>query len=78
MEQLSPLGDQELAGIRKVVNASFSTKIMSVDDAGDRNKVAFSEYHNTQKDAAKGFWDHADFVCFDNKAGYSSWGARNC
>jgi len=26
----------------------------------------------------KKFWDHADFQSYDDKAGYSSWGARNC
>eukprot|EP00287_Rhodomonas_sp_CCMP768_P006415 CAMPEP_0196735306 /NCGR_PEP_ID=MMETSP1091-20130531/13793_1 /TAXON_ID=302021 /ORGANISM="Rhodomonas sp., Strain CCMP768" /LENGTH=51 /DNA_ID=CAMNT_0042078933 /DNA_START=346 /DNA_END=501 /DNA_ORIENTATION=+ len=51
---------------------------MSVDDAGDKNKAAFSEYHSAQKNATKNFWDHADFVCYDDKQGYSSWGARNC
>eukprot|EP00960_Hanusia_phi_P034730 751254-Hanusia_phi.AAC.6 len=44
--QLSALGDQELAGIKSVVNSAFSRKIMSVDDAGDRNKHAFREYHH--------------------------------
>ncbi|EKX54084.1 hypothetical protein GUITHDRAFT_150147 [Guillardia theta CCMP2712] len=76
--QLSALGDQELAGIRSVVNSAFSRKIMSVDDAGDRNKHAFREYHHDSMKKVKNFWDHADFVCYDNKQGFASWGARNC
>eukprot|EP00293_Proteomonas_sulcata_P010833 CAMPEP_0184306506 /NCGR_PEP_ID=MMETSP1049-20130417/15488_1 /TAXON_ID=77928 /ORGANISM="Proteomonas sulcata, Strain CCMP704" /LENGTH=53 /DNA_ID=CAMNT_0026618783 /DNA_START=634 /DNA_END=795 /DNA_ORIENTATION=+ len=53
---------------------------MAVDDAGDNNRHGFSEYHTakSQATAVKNFWDHADFVCYDNKQGYASWGARNC
>lgn len=46
--------------------------------AEHRRQAAFSEYHDATKNATKGFWDHADFECFDNKQGFSSWGARNC
>ena len=34
--QLSAAGDAELAHIRAIVAPSFSKKIMSVDDAGDK------------------------------------------
>ena len=38
MPQLSALGDAELNHLSRVVNASFSPKVMAVDDAGDNNR----------------------------------------
>ena len=76
--QLSAAGDAELAHIRAIVAPSFSSKIMSVDDAHNRTKHAFSEYHDPAKKAVSKFWDHADFQCYNTTAGFASWGARNC
>mmetsp|Transcript_43518 Transcript_43518/g.109079 ORF Transcript_43518/g.109079 Transcript_43518/m.109079 type:complete len:80 (-) Transcript_43518:129-368(-) len=76
--RLSALGDAELNSISRTVNAAFAPKVFAADDAGGNTKHAFSELHTTQKKAAANFWDHADFVCYNDKAGYASWGARNC
>eukprot|EP00285_Hemiselmis_virescens_P008456 CAMPEP_0173377476 /NCGR_PEP_ID=MMETSP1356-20130122/716_1 /TAXON_ID=77927 ORGANISM="Hemiselmis virescens, Strain PCC157" /NCGR_SAMPLE_ID=MMETSP1356 /ASSEMBLY_ACC=CAM_ASM_000847 /LENGTH=80 /DNA_ID=CAMNT_0014330239 /DNA_START=31 /DNA_END=273 /DNA_ORIENTATION=- len=76
--RLSALGDQELAGISRTVNAAFSSKVFAADDAAGNTHHAFAELHTTAKHATKNFWDHADFVCYNDKAGYASWGARNC
>lgn len=53
--QLSALGDQELASISKVVNASFSPKVFQADDQSGRTQHAFSELHDSSKKAAKNF-----------------------
>jgi hypothetical protein len=47
-------------------------------DSPRSTKHAFAEYHDSAAKKVKKFWDHADFQCYDDKAGYSSWGARNC
>ena len=41
-------------------------------------KHAFSEYHHNTVKTVKKFWDHADYQCYNDTAGYASWGARNC
>mmetsp|Transcript_1732 Transcript_1732/g.4110 ORF Transcript_1732/g.4110 Transcript_1732/m.4110 type:complete len:80 (+) Transcript_1732:30-269(+) len=76
--RLSALGDEELNSISKVVNSAFSPQVFASDDQSGRTKHAFAEYHDPTKKAAKHFWDHADFVCYDDKQGYATWGARNC